>query len=338
VRPRVHAHAPSRLPVRLEISMSHAAIEVENLVKVFGGGWRRRAAIPAVDDLSFSVARGAIFGLLGPNGAGKTTTLRILTTLIRPTAGRARVLGHDVERHPTEVRRHIVVVIQEHAAELLLSVRDNLLTFARFHGLSGAEIRRRAERIMQDFGLTGEAARKVQDLSGGFRRRVQVAKVFMVDTPVVFLDEFSTGMDPILKRSVMDLLRREAERGRTIVLTTQVLSEAEELCDDILIIDKGRQIARGDLNALKLLTDRVYEVTVTFDRAPGDLATLDARYQPLRMETSQNTVHISLKDEESRVLELVTALAARGRVLRIEINGASLEDIFVELTQKGVPA
>ena len=100
----------------------------------------------------------------------------------------------------------------------------------------------------------------MQDLSGGFRRRVQVAKVFMVDTPVVFLDEFSTGMDPILKRSVMELLRREAARGRTIVLTTQVLSEAEELCDDILIIDKGRQVARGDLNALKLLTDRVYEV------------------------------------------------------------------------------
>jgi ABC-2 type transport system ATP-binding protein len=255
--------------------------------------------------------------------------------LVRPTAGHASVLGHDVARQPTDVRRHIVVVIQEHAAELLLSVRDNLLTFARFHGRSGAEIRRRADRIMEEFGLTSESTRKVQDLSGGYRRRVQVAKVFMVDTPVVFLDEFSTGMDPILKRSVMELLRREAARGRTIVLTTQVLSEAEELCDDILIIDKGRQIARGDLNALKLLTERVYEVTVTFDRPPGDLDAIVTRYQPLRVETSQNTVHIGLKDEESRVLELVTALAARGRMLRIEINGASLEDIFVELTQKG---
>src|SRR4029453_11972928 len=104
---------------------------------------------------------------------------------------------------------------------------------------------------------------KVQDLSGGYRRRVQVAKAFMVETPIVFLDEFSTGMDPILKRSVMDLLRRESARGRTIVLTTQVLSEAEELCDDILIIDNGRQVARGDLNALKLLADRFYEVTMT---------------------------------------------------------------------------
>jgi ABC-type multidrug transport system ATPase subunit len=318
--------------------MSHAAIQVENLVKVFGRRFRAAGGIRAVDNLSFAVGRGAIFGLLGPNGAGKTTTLRILTTLARPTAGHVTVLGYDVVRQPKDVRRNIVVVIQEHAADLLLSVRENLLTFARFHGRSGADVRRRADRIMGDFGLTTEAARKVQDLSGGYRRRVQVAKAFMVETPIVFLDEFSTGMDPILKRFVMDLLRQESARGRTIVLTTQVLSEAEELCDDILIIDKGRQVARGDLNALKLLTERVYEVSVTFDRMPDDLDAVLERYQPFRVRTSHNTVHVALKDEESRVLELVTALAARGRVLRIEINGASLEDIFIELTQKGAPA
>jgi ABC-2 type transport system ATP-binding protein len=305
---------------------------------VFGGRFRTKTAIPAVNDLSFAVERGAIFGLLGPNGAGKTTTLRILTTLVRPTAGHASVLGYDVVRQPKDVRKRVVVVIQEHAAELLLSVRDNLLTFARFHGYRGGDMRRRADRIMDDFGLTPEATRKVQDLSGGYRRRVQVAKVFMVDTPVVFLDEFSTGMDPILKRSVMDLLRGEAGRGRTIVLTTQVLSEAEELCDDILIIDKGRQVARGDLHALKLLTERLYEVTVTFDRTPADVEPVLSQYEPLRVRTTANTVHVAVKDEESRVLALVTDLAKRGSVLRIEINGASLEDIFIELTQKGVPS
>jgi ABC-2 type transport system ATP-binding protein len=318
--------------------MSDVAIQVENLVKVFRTRNGARAGVPAVDGLSFDVRRGAIFGLLGPNGAGKTTTLRILTTLVRPTSGRARVLGYDAVAQPGEVRRRLVVVIQEQAAELLLDVRENLLTFARFHGLSGAEIRRRAERVLHDLGLEAEAGRKVQDLSGGFRRRVQVAKVFMVDTPVVFLDEFSTGMDPILKRSVMDLLRGEAARGRTIVLTTQVLSEAEELCDDILIIDRGRQVARGDLHALKLLTDRVYEVLVMYDRLPEGLEALVADYQPLRVRTTTNTVQVAVKDEEPRVLALVTALAARGHVLRIEINGASLEDIFVELTQKGAPA
>jgi ABC-2 type transport system ATP-binding protein len=314
--------------------MSDMAIRVDHLVKQFGRG---PTGTRAVDDLTFSIARGAIFGLLGPNGAGKTTTLRILTTLVRPTSGTAAVLGHDVVGQPREVRRRIVVVIQEHAAELLLSVRDNLLTFARFHGLGGAEMRKRAERLMDDFGLRSEANRKVQDLSGGYRRRVQVAKVFMVDTPVVFLDEFSTGMDPILKRSVMSMLRQEADRGRTIVLTTQILSEAEDLCDDILIIDHGREVARGDLNALKLLTERIYEVTVTFD-GPQDLDEVLAAYRPLRVRTSQHTVHVALKDEESRALELAMALAARGRVLRLEINGASLEDIFIELTQKGAPA
>jgi len=316
--------------------MSDIAIRVDNLAKIFQRrrAWRTGVAVPAVNDLSFSVARGSIFGLLGPNGAGKTTTLRILTTLVRPTSGSARVLDYDVVRQPAAVRRRIVVVIQEHAVELFLSVRENLITFARFHGHGGAEIRRRADRVLEQFGLAAESTRKVQDLSGGFRRRVQVAKVFMVDTPIVFLDEFSTGMDPILKRAVMDLLRQEAERGRTIVLTTQVLSEAEELCDDLLIIDKGRQLARGDLNTLKLLSERVYEVTMTFDRLPGDVESFLAAYRPLRTEISHNTLHLAMKEEESRVLALVSALAARGRVLRVEINGASLEDIFIELTQK----
>ena len=311
--------------------MSDVAIRVDQLVKVYRGGGTARA----VDGLSFEVKRGAIFGLLGPNGAGKSTTLKILTTLVRPTSGHASVLGHDVITNALDVRKRIVVVIQEHAAELFLSVRDNLITFARFHGARDAAIQDRADSVMEKFGLTSEAAKKAQDLSGGFRRRVQVAKVFMVDTPVVFLDEFSTGMDPILKRSVMDMLREEAARGRTIVLTTQILNEAEELCDDILIIDKGRQVARGDLNALKLASDRVYEITLAFDKLPIGYDTLIESFRPLRVHVSSHTLHITIKDEEARILALVTALAARGHVLRLEINGASLEDIFIELTGKG---
>jgi len=311
------------------------AIEVDDLVKVFRPKrWRSGNEIRAVDGLSFSVRRGSIFGLLGPNGAGKTTTLRILTTLVRPTAGRARVLGYDVVDRALDVRRRIVVVIQEQAAELLLSVRDNLLTFARFHGLAGPDIKRRAEEVLDTLGLTADAGRKPQDLSGGFRRRVQLAKVFMVDTPVIFLDEFSTGMDPILKRRVMELLRREVASGRTIVLTTQVLTEAEELCDDILIIDRGRQVARGDLNALKMLTEQVYEVALTFDRPHDDLDALLSGYQVVRQHVAQNAVQIALRESEARVLELVSRLAARRRLLRLEINGASLEDIFIALTRR----
>ena len=311
--------------------MSDSAIEVEDLVKVF----RRRGQPPlrAVDGLSFNVQRGAIFGLLGPNGAGKTTTLRVLTTLVQPTSGSARIMGFDVVTQPLEVRRRISVVIQESAAELFLSVRDNLLTFARFHGRSGAEVRRRAKEVMEQFGLTPEAGRKAQDLSGGFRRRVQVAKMFMIDTPIMFLDEFSTGMDPILKRSVMERLRAEAAKGRTIVLTTQILSEAEELCDEILIVNRGRQIARGDLHALKLLSQGVYELSLTFDALPEGVEAQLAARNPLRLRISGNTVEVALKEDERAVLGLVNELAQRAHVLRVEVSGASLEDIFIELTQ-----
>jgi ABC-2 type transport system ATP-binding protein len=310
--------------------VSQPAIVVENLVKVFGS----RLPVRAVDGLSFTVRRGSIFGLLGPNGAGKTTTLRIMTTLLRPSSGRVEVLGHDVVRAPLDVRRQIGVVIQEQAADLLLNVRDNLLTFARFHGRSMAEAQPRAREAMAQFGLTEAADRKVQDLSGGMRRRVQVAKMFMVDVPIVFLDEFSTGMDPILKRSVMDLLRAQAARNRTIVLTTQVLTEAEELCDDILIINQGRQVAHGTLHDLKMLTHRLYEVTLTFERVPEALAALLAGYSVDGFKTVHNTVQLRLREDEARVLELVAALARQGRILRVEIAGASLEDIFVELTQQ----
>jgi ABC-2 type transport system ATP-binding protein len=245
------------------------------------------------------------------------------------------VLGHDVVAAPLEVRRRISVVIQETAVELFLSVRDNLGTFARFHGVRLADIQARADRVLDDFGLAGEAHRKVIDLSGGFKRRVQVAKVFMVDTPVVFLDEFSTGMDPILKRSVMEKLRREAAGGRTIVLTTQILNEAEELCDDILILNHGRQAARGDLHTLKLLSQGVYDVTVTFDQVPPGIEEQLAATHPIRLSISQNTVEMTVKEDRGGILAVVGALAARGRVLRLEVSGASLEDIFVELTNGG---
>src|SRR5688572_18444570 len=157
--------------------MSEPAIAVRNVVKLYTR--RGQPAVRAIDGLTFDVARGAIFGLLGPNGAGKTTLLRILSTLVRPTSGSAMVLGYDVVAAPLDVRRHISVVIQETAVELFLSVRDNLDTFARFHGVARDDSRARAERVMADFGLTRDAHRKVMDLSGGFKRRVQVAKVFM---------------------------------------------------------------------------------------------------------------------------------------------------------------
>ena len=262
------------VPVDVHSRDATPALRVTDLRKTFAT--RGGPPVTAVDGLSFAVPRGQIFGLLGPNGAGKTTTLRILTTLIRQTSGHAEVDGIDVAKDPLAVRRRIVVVLQENAAEIFLTVRDNLLTFARFHGLAGADLRQRVDRVMDQFGLSAEASRKAMDLSGGFRRRIQVAKALLVDTPIVFLDEFSTGMDPILKRAIMELLRAEARRGRTIVLTTQILSEAESLCDDILIINHGREVARGDVATIKRLSAThnasLEDVFVELMQAPaGDL-------------------------------------------------------------------
>src|SRR5712664_2351504 len=288
--------------------MGEFALEVENLVKVYAS--RGKAPIRAVDGMSFRVPRGIIFGLLGPNGAGKSSLLRMLSTLTRPTEGTAKILGYDVVKKPIEVRKRISSVIQATAVELFLSVKDNLLTYARFQGLDKAVAARRADALIEEFQLGSEIDRKVQDLSGGFRRRVQVAKVFMVDTPVLFLDEFSTGMDPILKRQVMNLLRAEVEKGRTIILTTQVLSKAKEL------------------------SHGVYEITLAFDRLPETIRSEIAALAPIRSTIEANTIDLALKIEESRVMDVVSALSRNRHVLRVEVRGASLEDIFVELTTR----
>jgi ABC-2 type transport system ATP-binding protein len=207
------------------------AIEVNALVKVFSK--RNQRTIRAVDGLSIQVPKGSIFGLLGPNGAGKTTTIRILTTLLTPSAGEARVMGYDVVQNPLAVRRQICVVVQENAIELHLSVQNNFRVFGRFHGLDANEIQRRTERISELFGLTEYLNEKGMDLSGGLKRRVQVAKTFLIDKPVVFLDEATTGMDTFNKRATIQAIKEESRKGRTIVLTTHVLDEAEVLCDSI---------------------------------------------------------------------------------------------------------
>ena len=219
------------------------AIEVEDLRKVYSS--RTDEPVRALDGVSFQVPRGCVFGLLGPNGAGKTTLVKILTTITSATSGRATVLDRDVTRQPLEVRRQIAVVLQQAAVETLLSVEDNLLIYAYLHGIGRREARERMEAVVEEFGLRGKLRETVYDLSIGTKRRVQVAKIFMVDAPVIFLDEATTGMDPLMKRRVMDRIRAEALKGRTVLLTTQVLSEAEQLCDTILILDRGRTRASG---------------------------------------------------------------------------------------------
>ena len=305
------------------------AIHVQELVKVYRG--RGGTPVRALDGLTLEVRQGEIFGLLGRNGAGKTTLLRVLTTLVPPTSGSARVMGRDVQAHGLDVRRSICAVLQENAVEIFLSVDDNLATYARFQGVPRAEARRRADRALEVFGLTEYRSQKVIDLSGGLKRRVQVAKVFMADKPLVFLDEATTGMDPLNKRATLDAIREEALRGRTIFLTTHILQEAEELCDTIAIIDHGRMVAQGDLRAITALSSRAFDMSITFDRVT-ESTLADLRRFPLRKMTVQgNTIDFVVHGQEASALGILQALSAGNTIIHFEVSGASLEDVFLEL-------
>jgi ABC-2 type transport system ATP-binding protein len=292
---------------------------------------RSTAPIRALDDLTLHVRRGEIFGLLGRNGAGKTTLLRILTTLIRPSAGTASVMGFDVTKRPLDVRKSICVVLQENAVEQYLSVEDNLTTYGRFHSIPSKEIPLRSGKVMEQFALTEFRRQKVIDLSGGLKRRVQVAKVFMVNKPVVFLDEATTGMDPINKRATLDAIRAQAIAGRTIFLTTHILQEAEELCDTIAIIDRGHLVALGDLQTIKSLASSVFDMTITFDRLDEVLMDEIRRLPVLTLNRKHNTVQLSIKGTDVSAVDIITRLSATNTILHFEVTSASLEDVFLEL-------
>ena len=308
------------------------SIRAENLTKVYHAGHRNE--VRAVDGVSFEVPQGEIFGMLGPNGAGKTTLVKMLTTMTPPTSGRASVMGHDVVRDALAVRRSIAVVLQQFAVEMFLTVRDNLITFGRFYGLPTEECRRRAERILKQFHLEEHASQKAQELSIGTKRRLQVAKMFLVDSPVLFLDEPTVGMDPFIRRELLDTIQEQARSGRTIFLTTQVLSEAEELCDHIVIVDNGQIAATGDVSSLKLLSRGYCNVTLRFatvgQELLGELRRTNPGGAPVRFEVKRNTVKMTLRSTEPEVLRWLASLSERHGA-SCEVSGASLEDVFFEL-------
>ncbi|MFI6482112.1 ATP-binding cassette domain-containing protein [Nonomuraea sp. NPDC050663] len=219
-------------------------IEVSALHKSFG-------PTVAVEDVSFTVAPGTVLGLLGPNGAGKTTVINCLTTLLRPDHGRALVAGHDVLAAPARVRENIAVTGQFAAVDELLSGRENLVLFARLQGLSKSAARARAEELTERFGLAEAAGRKAGGYSGGMRRRLDLAAALVVERPVLFLDEPTTGLDPRGREALWSVVRELRGAGTTILLTTQYLEEADQLADGVVVIDHGRVIASGAPEELK---------------------------------------------------------------------------------------
>ncbi len=314
------------------MSPNDTAIFAENLVKVY----HPKSAHPvrALDGLSLSVKQGEIFGLLGENGAGKTTLLRILTTLLHPTSGNASIMGLDVRRRAFDVRKLICAVLQENAVEIYLSVEDNLRTYARFHSLPPGERDARVDRAIEQFGLGEHRKQKVIDLSGGLKRRVQVAKVFMVDKPVVFLDEATTGMDPVNKRATLETIREQARQGRTIVLTTHLLQEAEELCGRIAILDRGSVVAEGDPGTIKSLGGAIVEIHVTYEsmdeRAYADLAGLPL----VKIRRQGSGVDLSVNGKIISPFDVLQKVGQVGPVLSFEVSSGSLEDAFIGLLAK----
>jgi ABC-2 type transport system ATP-binding protein len=220
------------------------AIRAEGLVKTYG-------SVRALDGIDFEVEEGTVLGVLGPNGAGKTTSVRILTTLLVPDAGHAEVAGIDVLRHPDRVREAIGVSGQYAAVDEHLTGRENLVMYGRLYQMGKREARDRAAQLLEEFALTDAADRPVGTYSGGMRRRLDLAGALVATPSVLFLDEPTTGLDPRSRIGMWDVITDLVKGGTTLLLTTQYLEEADQLADDIIVIDHGKIIARGTADELK---------------------------------------------------------------------------------------
>jgi ABC-2 type transport system ATP-binding protein len=303
-----------------------AAIEVDQLQRAFGSD------VLAVAGIDLEVATGEIYAFLGPNGAGKTTTVRMLTTLLRPTGGRARVAGHDVVSEAAHVRRAIGVALQEAALDPLMTGRELMRLQAILHGIRGAEGRRRADDLLDRVGLTGAADRRVGTYSGGMRRRLDLGTALVHEPRVLFLDEPTTGLDPVSRSAIWDEVRRLNDEGTTVFLTTQYLEEADQLADRVGIIADGRMAAEGTPASLKAEVGLPHlELSLAAgdrDRAEQVLARFGA-VLPAR----DGILQVALSEGPRAVPQIVVALDREGIVVEsLDVVEPTLDDVFVAKT------
>jgi ABC-2 type transport system ATP-binding protein len=310
------------------------AILAEGLRKTFGD-------VQALGGVDLAVRAGGVLGLLGPNGAGKTTTVRILTTLLGPDAGHARVVGWDVRRQPAAVRSVIGLAGQSAAVDEHLTGRENLLMAGRLHHAGRVETRRRAAELLERFELTQAADRTVRTWSVGMRRRLDLA-VSLVGRPrVLFLDEPSSGLDPRGRHQLWQTIRRLVQDGTTVLLTTQYLEEADQLADQVVVIDRGRIIAQGALGELKSqvggdrLQLRVASPT-TARRAAEVVADLGSGPPQVDAQAAEVTLPV---DGTTVLPEVVRRLDAAGLALSdLVVRRPTLDDVFLALTGRPAPA
>jgi ABC-2 type transport system ATP-binding protein len=307
--------------------MADPAILVEGLTKQF-------ADVAALDDVSFEVLAGSVFGLLGPNGAGKTTAIRILTTILHPDAGSATILGRDVVREASQVRQQIGLAGQYAAVDVNLTGRENLRLIGRLAQLSRAEFRPRADQLLERFDLASAANRPVRTYSGGMRRRLDVAAALVAHPPVLFLDEPTTGLDLQSRNELWNMIRELVADGTTVLLTTQYLEEADHLTQRIVVIDRGQVIANDTPAALKSeLGSTVVELGMNDNVAASRVEHLLAQALPARIERDGTSIRLTSHDG-TRLLVDALHLLDREQLspTAVEVREPSLDDVFLLLT------
>ena len=311
--------------------MDENGIEVDGLVRDFKGGVR------AVDGIDLRVAPGEIYGFLGPNGAGKSTTVLVLTTLLPPTAGSARVAGLDVVREGAEVRRAIGASLQESALDPFLTGREHMRLQSALHGLGKAERERRGTELLERVGLTDAADRKVGGYSGGMKRRLDLGLALVHGPRLLFLDEPTTGLDPQSRAALWDEVRRLANDGVTVFLTTQYLEEADVLANRVGIIDRGKIVAEGTPAELKASIGRPSVEVIPRD--PGDRERLTAALSRFgeQAAASANGVAVRLPEGVSDVAEIVRTLDAEGvAIADLRLHSPTLDDVFLAKTGRSL--
>ncbi|MBW8763338.1 MAG: ATP-binding cassette domain-containing protein [Microbacterium sp.] len=307
-------------------------IETEGLTKVFTV---KKTSVDAVTDLSFSAARGELVAFLGPNGAGKSTSLRMLTTLIPPTSGTARVVGHDIRTDPAGVRARIGYVGQLTSGSFSQRVRDELISQGAFYGMSKRDSARRADALIESLDLGSFATRTVQQLSGGQKRRLDIALGLMHAPPLIFLDEPSTGLDPQSRANLWDhILDLRAQHGTTVFLTTHYLEEADRYAERVMVMDKGRIIADDDAAALKATLAGDVLTFGFADEADAALArSVVATLSTAAVSLDGDSVSLAVPEGDRLLPVIVRELDAAGILVR-RATGVppTLDDVFLALT------
>jgi ABC-2 type transport system ATP-binding protein len=307
------------------------AIEASGLVKSFG-------ETKAVDGVDLAVRAGSVYGVLGPNGAGKTTTIRMLATLLRPDAGTARVLGHDIVEEAGEVRGLVSLTGQLASVDEDLTGRENLILIARLLGLKSAPAKARADELLEAFDIAEAAGRLVKNYSGGMRRRLDIAASIVVTPELMFLDEPTTGLDPRSRNHVWDIIRTMVAEGTTILLCTQYLDEADQLADGIAVIDHGRVIAEGTPGQLKASvgSGALHVRLLDPEQRPEAERVLSRELESVHLEPDPAALSASCADAD-RAARAVAELSQAGvRVADFSLGQPSLDEVFMALT--GHPA